>query len=182
MKIVINEKVDLQKWTGFIKQSTFSSPFQTPEFFNFFNSIDGFSANVFAVEENNVYNALVVVTVQKEKGMKGFFSRRGIIYGGPLVKQNHSLALANLLEEIFTYYRKKLIYIEIRNYFDFSGYRNIFENISFKYNPHLNVQLSIGDRSFKDILTKMKYNRRREINISYKEGASVKFASDIEEV
>jgi len=182
MKLLTNEKIDIKKWHDGIKQSGFSSPFQTPEFYNFFNSIDGLSADVFAVEENNTYSALVVVTVQKEKGPQGFFSRRGIIYGGPLVKQNQSFALTNLLREISTYYRNKLIYLEIRNYFDFSAYKDIFENNNFKYNRHLNVQLSIGNRSVKDILTKMKYNRRREINISYKEGTSVKSASTIEEV
>jgi hypothetical protein len=143
MRLVNNKTVNIKKWTALIKVSTFSSPFQTPEFYNLFNSIDGYSADVFAVEENNAYSALVVVTVQKEKGLKGYFSRRGIIYGGPLITENQSLATAKLLKETSTSYRNKLIYIEVRNYFDYSEYRNIFESNGFKYNPHLNPTLTL---------------------------------------
>jgi len=82
MRLLINQNINEIKWNELLSQSQFSSPFQTPEFYHFYNSLDGFSADVFALEEDGAYKALAVVSIQKEKGVKSYFSRRGIIYGG----------------------------------------------------------------------------------------------------
>ena len=52
-----------------MEKSKYSAPFQTPEFYDLFNSNDGLSANVFAIEKDGDYKALAVVTIQKEKGI-----------------------------------------------------------------------------------------------------------------
>jgi lipid II:glycine glycyltransferase (peptidoglycan interpeptide bridge formation enzyme) len=46
----------------------------------------------------------------------------------------------------------------------------------------LNVQLNVEGISLDTVLSKMKYNRRREIKISYKEGAEVRYAANYDEV
>ena len=40
------------------------------------------AARAFAVTDNEAIRSLAVVTYQEEKGLKGYFSRRCIIYGG----------------------------------------------------------------------------------------------------
>ena len=181
MKLLKNNEVIKEKWDKLIESSKFSSPFQTLEGYNLYNSVEGYSSAVFAVENAGIYEALVVVTIQKEKGIKGVFSIRGIVYGGPLVL-NNSESLNFLLKEVNKEFKKKLIYLEIRNQFDYSEYSLIFENNYYKFEEHLNVQLEIGNKALDDVLGKMKGNRRREVKNSYKQGAVTRLAKDESEV
>lgn len=182
MKLLQNSQVDVSKWNKLIISSQFPSPFQTTEFYNFYNSIEKYNADVFAVDEDGLLTSLVVVTIQKEKGIKGYFSIRGIVYGGILLSENNEASLSFLLKYLNNYYKNKLIYIEIRNNFDFSKFNAVFQFNNFIYQSHLNVQLNTFNYSIETILSNMKYNRRREINISYKEGAVVDEAKNENEV
>jgi serine/alanine adding enzyme len=181
MKLLVNKEITSRFWGNILKDNRFSSPFQSLSFYEFFNSLDDFSADVFAIEEDGELTSLVVITIQKEKGLKGYFSRRGIVYGGPLVKESDIESLSYLLSKIVKFYKRKLIYLEIRNSFDYNAFKEVFSHVKWKYNPHLNVQLSLIGKSLEDILKSMTYNRRREVKISFQEGASVSVTSSIEE-
>ena len=116
MEIRKNEEVNLKYWNDLLISSPFSSPFQTPDFYEFYNKVNNFSADVFAIQEEKKILGLVVVTLQKEKGFKAYFSRRGIIYGGPVLSENIDLnSYECLLKHISNFYKRKTIYIEIRN-------------------------------------------------------------------
>ena len=182
MRLVKNNDLDTNKWMNLLKNSEFSTPFQTPEFYGLFNSTEGYSAEVFAIEEKDEYKSLVVVTVQKEKGIKGFFSLRGIVYGGPLIGSSENKYLELLLKGVKTHYKRKLIYLEIRNSFDYKPFLQNFNDLGWNYDPHLNVQLDLKHKDFDSILLGMKYNRRREIKLSFKEGVITRSAKNEEEV
>jgi len=182
MRIIKNKKISAEKWNNLLAASPYSSPFQSPQFYKFFNAIDGFSADVFAVEEDDEYKALVVITIQKEKGIKSYFSRRGIIYGGPLLLESKMDFIKPLIDEVKRFYVGKVIYVEVRNNFDYSNISSIYKDAGWEYEKHLNVQLGISGTDSEKILAAMKYNRRREINISYKEGAVVAEAKNESEV
>lgn len=185
MKVLTDfKKIDIQKWELLCNTSPFTSPFQTPEYFNFFNSIEGQTAKVFAIEEENKLKALCVVTIQKEKGIKGYFSKRAIIYGGPLVdiSDNGKLYLKNLLSVIESTLNKKIIYFEIRNFNDYSYFKDIFKITHWKYIEYLNIQISLKDQSLDGLLSSMKYNRRREIQLSIKQEAFIEEARNIDDV
>lgn len=170
MKIICNNEIQIEKWIKFCSENQFSSPFQTPSYYNLYNSFDHLSADVVAVENTKgEIKGLVVITLQQEKGVKGYFSRRGIIYGGPLLTDLASSK--HLIDDLTNRYNKKLIYIEIRNFFDFNKYKNIFSAWSFS--EHLNVQLKLEEvKDVDDYLKTLKYNRRREIKQSLKHGAT----------
>lgn len=175
-----DDEIQINKWQYLLKHCNFSSPFQTPEYFNFFNSIYGFNANCFAIEEDNEYKSLVVVTIQKEEGVKSYFSRRGIIYGGPIIIGENPDSLQFLLKSINNYYKGKLIYIEIRNYFDYSKWNDSFLNVGFKNIPWLNFHLDIDEPA--QMLKKMSSSRSRQIKKALKSGAIWEEAKSIEEV
>ena len=124
----------------------------------------------------------MVITIQKEKGIKSYFSRRGIVYGGPLLLDSKSQAVKSLIDEVTRFYTRKVIYLEVRNNFDFNCIYSIYKNSGWEYHKHNNVQLDLSSLNLEEILAKMKYNRRREINISYKEGAVVSEAKNEKEV
>lgn len=179
-----NSEVSVNEWKSFLSENRFASPFQSHEFYNFYNSIPTYSAEVFAIVVESQFIALVLVTIQKEKGFKGFFSRRGIIYGGPLIKdgKNAKKALKMLLEHISDYFKNKIIYCEVRNAFDYGKYVDVFINCGWRINQHLNVQLSLIGKTMENVLAGMKYNRRREIIQSFREGALVREAQSNEEI
>lgn len=184
MKIVKNNEVDNSKWKKLLDTSSYASPFQSENFYDFYNSIPNYSAEVFAVEETDEYNALVVVTYQQEKGIAGYFSKRAIIYGGVILNENisDSISLEKLLSTIIKALKGKAIYCEIRNSFDYSKFRYLFEKYGWIYEPRLNVQLSLQGKSADEVFVGMKYNRRREIKMSFKEGAEVREAFNTDEV
>jgi hypothetical protein len=169
MRIKFNSDIQLEKWKQFSSENQFASPFQTPGYYNLYNSFNHLSADVIAVENTEgEIKALVVITIQKEKGVKGYFSKRGIIYGGPLLTDLDSSK--HLIDSITKRYQKKLIYLEIRNFFDFNKYESIFN--AWTFSEHLNVQLNIeGISDLESYLKLLKYNRRREIKQSLKNDA-----------
>lgn len=179
MKILLNHQIERSQWKTICEESPFSSPFQTPEFFDFFNAVKGFSADVFAVEVNLKLTCLVVVTQQKEPGIKSWFSRRGIVYGGPLLSGDE-VGLIYLLKEMAGHYRRKLIYLEIRNYFDFSEYTQSMQHGGFSLIPWLNFQLQITDV---DTMKKtMSSSRLRHIKKAIKSGSVWKVADKLDDV
>jgi lipid II:glycine glycyltransferase (peptidoglycan interpeptide bridge formation enzyme) len=182
MELFIDDKNQRTKWKDFFNKNSLSTPFQSPEFYDFFNSISGQSSQVYHIENENKIEAICVVTLQKENGIKGYFSRRAIIYGGPLIVENGQELLNKLLLFIYKELKGKVIYIETRNFVDYSRYRSIFAERGWGYLPYLNVQLTLDNKKTEDLLSAMNYNRRREIKLSITEGAIYQEASTVKDV
>ncbi len=182
MELLCNSDIDLNEWKEFILSSEYSSPFQTPEFYNLYNSVQGQSAEVFSVRDKDSLVALCVVTVQKESGLKGFFSKRGIIYGGPLIARNNNVAVRYLLKRVKEKLRSKVIYIEIRNLFSYMDYKKDLRQEGWDYIPYLNSEIDLKQKTPDSLLSSMKYNRRREISQSLKSGAIYRLANSESDV
>ncbi len=147
MEVLLNEQIREREWDDFLVANRHATPFQSPGFYNLFNSVRGLSADAIAVEDSGFIRALAVITLQKEPGLiKGYFSRRGIIYGGPLADDSCPGALDVLLKQIVSFYKNKVIYIETRNFSDYSLNINIFRENGFQYKPYLNFKVNTGDR------------------------------------
>lgn len=169
MEILLNDNIPINWWESFLTINPFASPFQTNEYFKFFNSVKGFASEAVAVVDSDRIIALAVITLQKENGIKGFFTRRGIIYGGPLVDPGTPEALNFLLKGISDTLKNKTIYLETRNLNDYSSYKSIFHVNNWLYTSHLNFHLDINNEN--QVLSGIKYNRKREIKLSIAEGA-----------
>lgn len=181
MRIALNREVNKNKWEKLIVENPFSSPFQTPSFYQYINSLDNYSAEVIAVydDQENI-KALAVVTIQSERGIKHYFSKRGIIYGGPLFT-DHDTA-ERLLQQLRLSLQRKAIYLEVRNFFDYSDYHLYFLNTKFKLQPYLNVTLSTAEASMDEISAKMNKTRARQIRQTIKKGATAKITNNTEEI
>jgi serine/alanine adding enzyme len=181
MKIISDKKViNEHKWKSLITASSFASPFQTPEYCEVIGDSKELSFNVFAIEQDEEYTALLVVTIQSEPGLKSIFSKRGIIYGGPLIRENNIEGISILLKCIKNYYRAKLIYIEFRNYFDYSAYKHIYFKNNYKYIPWLNYQMKITD--INEIILSMSKSRIRQIKKSIGDGVVWNEANNIDKI
>ncbi len=180
MKIIYNDEIPLKSWNSLLKSSNFASPFQTPEFYQLFNSLEGLSAEAIAITNSENLLALVVIILFRDAGIKGFFSRRAIIYGGPLILPNELQAIDLLLKEIPKIFSNKAIYVETRNFFDYSRYKPSFLKNKWDYIPHLNFHLNTGNSE--DMCRNVSKSRMRQIKKALKSGVFWKEAISIEEV
>jgi serine/alanine adding enzyme len=167
----VNDSVDVLKWEELIRNSNYPTPFQKPQFYYLCKSTAGHNGLVCAIEEAGKYAAICVADIIKEKGIKSHFSRRAIIYGGPVLSDdNQADVLAILLENINNELKDKVIYVEIRNFGDYSGYSPVFTQMGWKYVPWLNVRKTLNFQNLNELISSFKYNRRREILLTLKAG------------
>lgn len=171
---------DREQWSLFVRENTLATPFQLPEFVDFFNRLPQQSALVYSVVSGDALRAVCVVTIQQERGLKSHFSRRAIIYGGPVFTDE--AALAELLEGMNADLKKRVIYCETRNFKDYSAVEHVFAAQSWHFVPYLNFQLAFDGRTTDELVSAMKYNRKREIRISLQEGATIAPAQTASEV
>jgi hypothetical protein len=182
VRLLKNNEIPKDRWIALLSKSPYASVFQSPVFYELVNSVVGLLAEVYAIEESTEIRAVCVVTIQKEKGVKSFFSRRAIIYGGPVLIEGDKNPLNFLLNYIYKELKQKVIYLEVRNFFDYSQFHSNYLSAEWEWLPYLNVRLSLKEKSIEDVLASMKYNRKREIKLSLVEGAIYREAIDISEV
>jgi predicted N-acyltransferase len=124
--------------------------------------------------------------------LKQFFTRRAIIIGGPLLAEDASDAeVAALLKAVKECKVESLkckgtedsvaeipastpytlhptpIYIETRNFHDYSRWRHVFEQCGFAYQPHLNIQVACNANHT------MSEQRQRQIKKALKNGVVI---------
>ena len=75
MDILMNEDIPVLLWEDLLKKNLHASPFQSRQFYSFFNSVKGFNAIAIAVGDGEVLKALAVVTIQRGKGLAAFLQR-----------------------------------------------------------------------------------------------------------
>ncbi len=171
--IEVTDKIKKEDWDKLLSNSKFSSPFQTLEFYEFLRDLTFLDAFVFGVLQNNELVALASGYIVKEgSGVKGYFSRRAIIHGGILIGDNcQDKTLESLLIYLGQNLKKRVIYTEIRNYFDYSKYKNTFEKTGFNYEQHLNfhVKTKDVDSAFSQLST----SKRRQIRNTIKKGVNL---------
>lgn len=141
--IFVSERIDVTAWEELIAQSSTANFFQTKECYDFYSGLSFLEAFVFGVTENGCLKGIVVGYIQKDGGkLKQYFSRRAIVTGGALLADDISdKALSALLTYCRNKLNKKAIYIEFRNFKDYSLYRDVFRENDFEYIPHLNFHI-----------------------------------------
>lgn len=180
MKLLTDGDIPLPQWEAFIRENKRSTPFQSPGYFNFFNSVRGMEARALAVADDGAIRALAVVTYQKENGLKGYFSRRAIIYGGIVYDGETPHAVEILLREVIRDTNRRSIYTEIRNLSDYGILRTLFEKNGFKYTPYLNFRIDTTNRE--EMFARISSSRQRQIRKASRMSVTWSEASGTEEV
>ena len=80
-------------------------------------------------------------------------------------------ALLKLLVFVRQQLRNKAIYIETRNFHDYSAYRNCFEQAGWNYQPHLNFHVDTS--SMDTLMANMGKSRKRDVKTSLRDGAQI---------
>lgn len=174
--------IDAAQWNALTSSSSVASFFQTKECYDFFCSLSFVEAFGLGVQEDGILKGVIVGYIQKDGGrLKQFFSRRAIINGGPLLADDISeQALRVLLSGCYTQLKKKAIYVESRNFNDYSRWKTVFAENNFQYEPHYDFQI---DTSTKEIIeTNLGKSRKRDVRTSFREGVAAGEASSFSEV
>lgn len=180
LETIVNNQVSREAWQAFLTKNDFANPFQSPEGFDYLKTLNTMEVSIHAVQNtgDGEIRALVIVTLQQEPGIKKHFSSRGIIYGGPMLSDNESAKI--LLEHLKNYFKGKAIYLETRNFFNYSKYKGLFSTESWDYIPWLNFHLITDEEAA--MRKRMSSSRLRQVKKGLKNGATWKEAKSLDEV
>lgn len=183
VKILSYSEIDRAEWGALVGRAETVTWFQTEVAYLFFASLPTMMRPfAYGVAEDGVLKGVVVgfVTVEQSR-WRQFFTRRAIINGGPLLAEDISTeALRMLLGRLREEVSKEAIYIEMRNFNDYSRWKDSFEACGFAYQPHLNFHLDCSEEAV--IQRNMHESRRRQVRKGLASGAVIEKAKTEQEV
>ncbi len=175
--------IEVEQWRVLVAESPTATWFQTREAYDFYASLPSLMTPfVFAVVENSKLTGAIVGYITHEPNkLKQFFTRRAIIIGGPLLAADISNeALEQLLTAVTKSLRRRAIYIETRNFNDYSRWRSVFEKCGFAYQPHLNFHIDTSSEEMAQ--KKIGKHRWKYIRLSLRDGAKLVSAPTLQQV
>lgn len=182
LQLLTYDEIDPSAWQTLVDSSPYATWFQTKEAYAFYASLPE-EMEPFAIgveEDGHLTGVIVGYTTQEKNPIKQLFTCRSIIIGGPLLDEhisNNALSALLLTAKRIT---KNSIYVETRNFHNYSHRRDLFEDCKFQYQPHLNFQV---DTTSVDLVeSRLGKNRKRDIKTSIRDGATVIEHPTIEQV
>lgn len=182
MKFIADIKqVNLFALEAFIFNHPYGNFFQSTKAFQFFQSVDDYDPIfIVAVDGEKIVGSLLAVVIKEGKGLKGYFSRRCIVWGGPLVQEDNPDIWADLLKNLGKLISEKTIYTEFRNFRDQCVRKELYKKEDYQLNAHLNYIVSIP--SLDEAKAGLSKSKKRQINKSLKSGAEIIQPDNIEQV
>lgn len=182
MKLLTYNEIDKNHWQLLIGNSFTATWFQTPEAYAFYKSVpEEMTPFCYGVSEDGCLVGIVVGYITQEKSaIKQFFTQRAIIIGGPLLADSISEGALKALLCAVKKHLRDVIYIETRNFNDYSHWRKVFEQCEFSYQPHLNFHI---DTSSAEVMKKnLGKSRKRDIKTTIRDGVIPIINPTIEQV
>ena len=174
MKILSVNSIGRKQLDQLVCESETGTWFQTFSAYEFYTSMPGlFKPFVFGIENNGALRGACVgyVTVEKST-LKQMMTRRAIVIGGPCLADD---ATDGEVYELMKAVRKELkgeaIYVECRNFNDYSRWKTAFAKAGFEYVPHLNFHVDTS--SVEVVEANLGKSRKRDIRTTIREGVSV---------
>ena len=168
------EDIDSNQWDKLVKQSNVATWFQTEIAYKFYASLPSIMRPyVVALTVNDTLRGVVVGYITQEKNpIKQLLTRRAIIVGGPLLANDISTKEVEILMAATRKSLKgKAIYIETRNFNDYSAWKEGFIASDFEYVPHLNFHVDTASKE--TIEANLSKSRKRDIRVSFRDGATI---------
>ncbi|MCL1868477.1 MAG: peptidoglycan bridge formation glycyltransferase FemA/FemB family protein [Paludibacter sp.] len=175
-------EIDKTQWDALVQRSDVATFFQTRECYDFYAELNFIKPFVFAITENNDLQAVAVGYIEKNGlGMFRNFTKRAIIQGGILLKNDIKKDVLNtFFNEIVKNIKNKAIFLEIRNFNDFSQWKTDFENAGFLYQKHFNIFVQTIDRE--QVLQNLSQSKRRQMKIAQRNGSRIVEIVDTKEI
>ena len=171
---VLCDEIDRAEWSRLVAESATGTWFQTPEAYDFFASQpELFEPFCLGVRSAQGLRGVCVGYVTKEhSAFKQFFTRRAIIIGGPCLADDATNAeVEGLMSAVRTSLQHKAIYVETRNFNDYSRWREAFEQAGFAYQAHLNFHVDCTDEEAME--KRISRGKKRDIQTTLREGVTI---------
>ena len=172
MRVLTYKEIDREEWNALVKASATGTWFQTPEAYEFFASMPKlFKPFVVGVicdpagAQTKLRGVCIGYVTVEESAVKQWLTRRAIRSGGPCLaddcaNEEVSLLLSTLRQQLSTGANAP-IYIESRNFNDYSRWKDAFASAGFDYKAHLNFHVDCRDKEA--MWERMSENRRRQV-------------------
>jgi len=170
-------EINIAQWQKLLEESSTATFFQTKECYDFYASLSFLTPFVFGVSENNqLVGVICGYIISEGNNLKRFFSRRAIVPGGALLSPEISAeVLKALFETITQILSKKAIYIELRNFNDYTSFQSTIESTGFKYQTHYDIKVETDNEEF--LLQELSESKRRQLKSSLNAGVSWEVSS-----
>ncbi len=176
-------QLDRKTWSDFVYRHPHGNIFQTPEMYDVYKKTKNYDPVVVGVlsEDGEILAVLLAVIQSEYNGVLGALTRRSVIWGGPLVKDDNEDVHAAVLFDYDRLVGRTALYSQFRNLWDISRIKNKFFETKYVYEDHLNILIDLSKAE--DVLWKEVHSKRRnEIRRARKEGTCVKELVEIADV
>jgi len=175
-KIIDATEISREKWWEFTDNTENCNIFSTPYMYDVWNLTPGYKPFAFfAMDDNEEINGILTGYLETvSKGILSKISTRAVLMQSPVALDDE--ALSSLLKHYLTFIKRKAVYTEIRNNYDTSIQRNIYESLGFIYEEHLNILIDLSQEET-NLWNNIHPNRRKMINRAKKGGIIIKILS-----
>ena len=141
-------RVDTRAWEKFVYDHPDGNIFQMPCMYEIHqNTKHQKPLTFFAFDNDELVGVLMAVHFINTFPPMSFFTRRQIVFGGPLIKENDSGILLALWDALFHQTAKAVVYTEIRNYRLGLSLKPVYEEAGFYYESYLTVTIDMNRKS-----------------------------------
>ena len=169
------KKIAFDRWKEFNERQREGSVYQSPEMYELFVKTKKFDPVVSAVYQGDrIAGILLAVTICEYNGLLKYLSSRTVIYGGPVIHEeveDKSEVLRLLLDALVQMVKHKSVFIQFRNFMDWTDYFPVFEEYGFKWMDRLNFVVDTRDRE--QTWKRISSSKRRQIRQALKSGAEI---------
>ena len=175
-KIIDATQISREKWWEFTDNNENCNIFSTPYMYDVWNATPGYkSFAFFAIDTNEEIKGLLAGHLETvSKGILSKLSTRAVLMQSPVALDEDALSV--LLNHYLNFMKRRAVYTEIRNNYDTSIQRNIYESLGFNYEGHLNILIDLSQEEA-NLWHNIRPNRRNMINRAKREGIIIKILS-----
>ena len=171
-------EIGAKKWTTFIDSFPDANIHQTPEMREAWLGTKNYEPALVGIEDEGEIKSLMLSSIRKEgEGLKGTFSSRVISTGGPLSREGYIEAQMKAFDDKVS---GRSLFSEIRNLWDMSASRGMFEGLGYVFEEHLNYVHDLT-KPVGEIWSGFSDNRRKKIKKAEAKGIVVR-EGDTEDV
>lgn len=178
IKLLTYHDIDPQQWQALINRSPYATWFQTKEAYEFYASLpEEMTPFALGIKENgHLAGVIVGYTTQEKNPIKQLFTARSIIIGGPLLDEHISNDALSALLLAAKRVTQNSIYVETRNFHNYSHWRDLFETCGFLYQPHYDIHVACTATHT------MTEQRIRQVKKALKNGVEIVLATSEQEI
>lgn len=179
--IVITTSINPEKWDHFVENHPEGNIFHTQSMAKVWNQTRKREALSLAATDDTgkIIAVLQAVIIKERIDILGSFSARSVIHGGPLYLEdsNGQEAAIALIKEYDRICQNRALYSQIRNLCDTSSKVDLFKQLGYQYEEHLNFLIEL-EKSEDELWKQLKKSRRYGIRSAEKNNVIIDEVSD----